>query len=191
MHCEDAALRACAGHLAELRMDTEQEQAVVESLARAALAKVEGGNVLREEDLKVETWRAPGITTQIVQTNPNPAVRITHVPTGITATCQDHMSQIKNKEQALRELRAKWREATVASFGCSFPGCERHPSKGDTIIRISAKGEGQPFIGRCAEHYGDESGAQIERELRALVKKTLGTCGGQMIDVRVEREDRG
>jgi len=42
----------------------------------------------------------------------------------------------------------------VSNFGCSYPGCDRHPSKGDTILRISATGPGQKFVGRCAEHYG-------------------------------------
>ena len=37
---------------------------------------------------------------------------------------------------------------------CSFPGCDRHPSKGDTIHRISAKGT--PFVGRCDDHLGRE-----------------------------------
>lgn len=55
-------------------------------------------------------------------------------------------------------------EKTVASdFGCSFPGCDRHPRNGDTILRISAKGKGMVFVGRCEEHYGDESGPELAR----------------------------
>jgi hypothetical protein len=47
---------------------------------------------------------------------------------------------------------------------CSFPGCEAHPSKGDTIHRISAKGPGQPFIGRCEKHLG----AEVPADLKAI-----------------------
>jgi hypothetical protein len=36
------------------------------------------------------------------------------------------------------------------NFGCTYPGCEKHPSKGDTIYRISPKPG--PFVGRCKEH---------------------------------------
>jgi hypothetical protein len=48
------------------------------------------------------------------------------------------------------------------SLTCSFPGCERHPSKGDDIVRISAKGPGEPFIGRCREHLGVDVPADLE-----------------------------
>lgn len=54
---------------------------------------------------------------------------------------------------------------------CSFPGCERHPSRGDTIIRISAKPG--PFVGRCSEHYGPDA-AEAERErIRARTEHDL------------------
>jgi hypothetical protein len=48
------------------------------------------------------------------------------------------------------------------SLTCSYPGCERHPSKGDDVIRISAKGPGQPFIGRCREHLGADVPPDLE-----------------------------
>ena len=52
------------------------------------------------------------------------------------------------------------------TFTCSFPGCERHPSKGDTILRISAKPG--PFIGRCSEHFG-QGGKELAARDRAAV----------------------
>lgn len=57
-------------------------------------------------------------------------------------------------------------------FTCSFPGCERHPSKGDTILRISAKGKGMPFVGRCSEHYGP-GGAEQAAADEAVVREAL------------------
>lgn len=48
------------------------------------------------------------------------------------------------------------------NFGCSFPGCDRHPSKGDTILRISAKGV--PFVGRCEHHYGPGGSEQARQD---------------------------
>lgn len=53
----------------------------------------------------------------------------------------------------------------MTDLSCSFPGCECHPSKGDDILRISAKGRGEPFVGRCREHYGAEIPADLAQSM--------------------------
>ncbi|MBI3324176.1 MAG: peptide chain release factor 1 [Candidatus Omnitrophica bacterium] len=84
---------------------------------------------LPAKELQIDVFRSSGPGGQSVNTTDS-AVRIRHIPTGIVVTCQDERSQLRNKEKAMRVLRARLLAQLQASQQAQIASSRREQVKG-------------------------------------------------------------
>jgi peptide chain release factor 1 len=117
------------------RVPVTESQGRIHTSAAGVLVmpEVEDAEIeLRDDDLRVDVYRSSGPGGQGVNTTDS-AVRITHLPTGIVVSCQNERSQLQNREQALRMLRAKLIQ--VAEEQAASAAAEARKSQVRTVDR--------------------------------------------------------
>ena len=134
---------------------------------------------IRNEDLRIDTYRASGAGGQHVNKTDS-AIRITHLPTGLVVQCQDGKSQHKNKAQAMKVLAARlYEQERDAVQSAEAEARKSMVGSGDRSERIRTYNYPQ---GRVTDH-------RINLTLHKLPEIVEGGALGELIDALIAEDE--
>lgn len=140
---------------------------------------------INPEDLRVDVFRSSGPGGQSVNTTDS-AVRITHLPTGVTVSCQQEKSQHRNRETAMRILRSRLLQAKEAEEAAKSAAARREQvGTGDRSERIRTYNFPQS---RITDHRFNIT----RHDLTAILEGSLGDFIKELraldVELRLQRE---
>lgn len=124
-------------------------------------------------DCKFDVFRASGNGGQCVNTTDS-AVRLTHIPTGIVISCQDEKSQLKNKDKALKVLRARLYELELQKKQDEESEARRSQvGTGDRSEKIRTYNFPQ---GRCTDHRIKFTSHRLDSIMNGDIEEIIDNC---------------
>jgi len=135
---------------------------------------------IEEKDLRIDTYRSSGAGGQHVNKTSS-AIRITHIPTGIVAQCQNERSQHRNKDSAMKILRARLYEHMMAAEQVERDAVEAEKTEiawGNQIRSYVLHPYTLVKDHRTGYEKGD-AGAVLEGEIDGFIQAYLQKFGGK------------
>lgn len=158
------------------RVPITESQGRVHTSAAGVLVTPEADPVdvsIDDNDLRIDVFRSSGPGGQSVNTTDS-AVRITHLPTGIVVSCQNEKSQLQNKEQALRILRARLLQAAEEEAAAAAGDARRSQIRTvDRSERIRTYNFGE---NRIADHRTGYKAYNLDQVLDGDLDPVIASC---------------
>ncbi len=158
------------------RVPVTESQGRVHTSAAGVLVMPEAEQVdvtVDDKDLRIDVYRSSGPGGQSVNTTDS-AVRITHLPTGIVASCQNEKSQLQNKEQAMRILRARLLQAAQEAADAEASDARR--SQVRTVDRSERIRTYNFPENRISDHRTGYKSYNLDAVLDGDLEPVIGSC---------------
>ncbi|MDZ5620834.1 peptide chain release factor 1 [Nocardioides bizhenqiangii] len=171
------------------RVPVTESQGRIHTSAAGVLVAPEAEAVdveIHDNELRVDVFRSSGPGGQSVNTTDS-AVRITHLPTGIVVSCQNEKSQLQNKEQALRILRA--RLLAVAQEAADAEASEVRRSQVRTVDRSERIRTYNFPENRISDHRTGYKSYNLDQVLDGDLQPVIDSCVDTDMAGRLEALD--
>jgi peptide chain release factor 1 len=158
------------------RVPVTESQGRVHTSAAGVLVLPEAEQVdvsIDENDLRIDVFRSSGPGGQSVNTTDS-AVRITHLPSGIVVSCQNEKSQLQNKDQAMRILRA--RLLAAAEEAASAEASDARRSQVRTVDRSERIRTYNYPENRISDHRTGYKAYNLDQVLDGALEPVIASC---------------